>query len=124
MANLSWPGVLYLVEALKKPLERRHAVEAIATVGGVQPSTARAYLTTAQALHLVTAGPGGSLALASPADAPTLLSASALVRLAKAAQQLTLRPNLDNGLEAADRLGVRGNALRSAWHLARHSPYA
>jgi hypothetical protein len=124
MAKLSWPGVQYLVEALKKPLERSRAVESMVTIGDVQPRTARTYLAAAQALRLIIEGDGGSLALSAPGDAPTLLSTSALVRLMKAAQQLTLQPRPDTYFEVAERLGVHdGGTFWSAWHLARRARY-
>jgi hypothetical protein len=124
MARLSWPGVQYLIETLKKPLRLPQAIKTLATMGNIQPSTARTYLATAQALRLIIAGSEGSFALAVSSDAPTLLSTSALVRLMKAAQQLMLQPNPKTCLEAAGRIGVHGSgAFWAAWHLARCSPY-
>ena len=126
MFELSWPGVRYCMDALQSPKRRNEAICAIAEAGSIRPSTAYEYLRFAQRLGLVVVGTEGKLTLVERVERPEeLLEASALIRLFRARQRLSLPPlgPLDPVNSPLNPFQMGNSAvLRSATVLAKRLP--
>jgi hypothetical protein len=126
MFELSWPGVHYCMNALRRPKRRDEARQAVAEAGNIQPSTAYKYLRIAQRLGLVVLDPEGRVSLVEQAKGPEeLLEASALVRLFRARKRLPLPPvELFNATDNSFKPFQMGDpaVLSSAIALAKRLP--
>ena len=124
MAELSFNGVCYCFAALRLPLPKRAANEAIARVGDIQVSTAARYRATAERLGLLERGREDQVARPRGAATPEdLLLRSTLVRLFRRWQQIEPHPAraIREGKVSLHQLGIHEvSLLQSADAIARH----